>query len=849
MTVNCDSTTDGFARVFLDQTVSFQLPVRLMEMVLTENGHTEPFQISHLTGGEVQGTREVEMGYFKVIPLSAGSAVITETRTISFRPVVPFIWTGSANTTYENTGNWTPNHRLPFGIDTVMFLSSATVQAAPSVSAWRWVIGNTLDFSGSAVLRSNSKTEPSLTLRDVGSLLLDGGASVTSFHAGIGTTTSTGGPTLTVSRKNTLWKSTGDVIIGAPTEAKLRLEEGGRVEAAQIETGGFTGAKGRIEVHGGDTDGTPSTLTVEDFIFIGETGTNATGTLLIQDGGRVKTGSLSLNRGLVSISGLNSVSLDSSTLMYEGLLTILGDLGTTLEVKDGGRLIAGNAVFGNAVNGGRILVNNSATNVPPYQEGQMPTGAAWLLSGDIDLFGENGPAELLVEDSSVVSSAGALTLGSEANTVGKVTVSDGGSVTVGALIVGSKGRGELSVEPDGTLISGNAAVGALDPTGRGKVLIKGSTLTDANWTVNGDLEVGGGTLATDMEFFELKGQVMLDAPFLPLLGVLDERATLKVTGKLRVDAQGAIVGNGTLDVPDADRAVINGGVIAPGLSPGLLVIKGNYEQTPAGRLLIEVGGKNLDQMDQLVVTKKAALGGEVSFKFLNGHAPKAGEKIEFLSVTGPVTGNFPRVDLQNLAPGFQFNIAPAGSSVSLTALNNAVFDPSLPGRVEATVTSVAGITYAHYTITTSNTCDRIELDGAVIRAGNVTRQGFAGTRITSIEVANCVNEAKTETGVLVLGALPPGNHTLELTSGGQTVQSIPFTVPEGSLQTLQNLTRQPDGRLRFEIAGLPGASYSVEVSHDLKQWASVSQGQLPATFTEANAGTTGARFYRAVIGP
>ena len=58
-----------------------------------------------------------------------------------------------------------------------------------------------------------------------------------------------------------------------------------------------------------------------------------------------------------------------------------------------------------------------------------------------------------------------------------------------------------------------------------------------------------------------------------------------LTSALNIDAGGTVGGDGTVW-----GDVVNAGVVGPGGSPGVVSIEGNYTQTAAGELLIEMGG-------------------------------------------------------------------------------------------------------------------------------------------------------------------------------------------------------------------------------------------------------------------
>jgi hypothetical protein len=136
---------------------------------------------------------------------------------------------------------------------------------------------------------------------------------------------------------------------------------------------------------------------------------------------------------------------------------------------------------------------------------------------------------------------------------------------------------------------------------------------------------------------------------------------------------GAILGTGSLVISD-QASLTNGGFIAPGLSPGVLTIEGNYVQIGTGALGIEIGGlEGGTQYDQLTVHGDATLDGTLDLMFINGFAPHQGDQFAFLNVTGDKVGAFADVQIEHLAPGFQYSVANDGNAFILTALNDGVF--------------------------------------------------------------------------------------------------------------------------------------------------------------------------------
>ncbi len=84
---------------------------------------------------------------------------------------------------------------------------------------------------------------------------------------------------------------------------------------------------------------------------------------------------------------------------------------------------------------------------------------------------------------------------------------------------------------------------------------------------------------------------------------------------------GALQGTGIV----TGNVVNTGGIVAPGSSPGVLRIAGNYTQGPTGTLNIELGGVvSGTQHDLLDVTGAASLSGALDVSLINGFTPISG---------------------------------------------------------------------------------------------------------------------------------------------------------------------------------------------------------------------------------
>src|SRR5205085_8771770 len=90
---------------------------------------------------------------------------------------------------------------------------------------------------------------------------------------------------------------------------------------------------------------------------------------------------------------------------------------------------------------------------------------------------------------------------------------------------------------------------------------------------------------------------------------------------------GSLMGTGTVQ---AD--VSNAGTVAPGFSPGILAVNGNYTQTSAGTLAIELAGTTPGSgYDRLAVSGTATLDGTLSVQAIQGFSPASDATFQVLT--------------------------------------------------------------------------------------------------------------------------------------------------------------------------------------------------------------------------
>ena len=297
-------------------------------------------------------------------------------------------------------------------------------------------------------------------------------------------------------------------------------------------------------------------------------------------GGLTLVGGTSLI-GSSTIGGVPAIAgqVDASNT-YAGLTTITGGALVFLAKNSGAVAIPGNLQIDA---GSTVRLDSFAPNVPGLgtTANQIATTSNVLVNGALDLSGIN-------------QAINGLTGG------GTIQLDDANGAAVGGASVFTVNNGNF-----GGSIFDNGKGGQLVKNSAGTLVLTGFSPYVGNTTIN------AGTLQVD--------------------GFIGSKNTI-------VNIGGALTGLGTLG-----GNVINGGIVSPGHSPGTLTVKGNYTQTPAGTLIIEVAGTDAAQHDLLAVGGAANLNGGLRLIQLGGFKLKVGDKIIFLTAAGGVNGKFASV--------------------------------------------------------------------------------------------------------------------------------------------------------------------------------------------------------------
>ncbi|MDP9291149.1 MAG: hypothetical protein M3O82_02160, partial [Verrucomicrobiota bacterium] len=123
---------------------------------------------------------------------------------------------------------------------------------------------------------------------------------------------------------------------------------------------------------------------------------------------------------------------------------------------------------------------------------------------------------------------------------------------------------------------------------------------------------------------------------------------LSIDENLTVEEGGSIQGTGEII---CGGTITNNGFISPGLSPGILTVRGNLVVGATGVINAEVAGLTAGtKADQLIVDGDLTMNGTLNLQFINGYAPRTGDTLQVLNVSGAVSGDLTNVVIGGLEP-------------------------------------------------------------------------------------------------------------------------------------------------------------------------------------------------------
>ncbi len=456
----------------------------------------------------------------------------------------------------------------------------------------------------------------------------------------------------------------------------------------------------------------PDPWVVGDELRVGD---SANGSLSINAGSDVLSeggtaGFDPLTVGSITVTGLGSTWTNNLDLL-------LGAYGTgTLDVLSAAHVENQNAFLGQVSLGPETGVGQAVVR---------GAGSQWLNAQNL-VVGYSGKGELTIEQQGFVHSNSAR-IGLNQSAMGTVVV-DGQKSTweiADLLSVGNAGnaaKGSLSLTGAGSRVYVGAAAtiqGATLPIGQTAIIVSASSgaaqlaIYGGNTVMNsGTAYLGVGASESGAALVQGTGSTWNngDSVFVGLSGAgtltLADGGTVSTGGLIAVAANGLVTGNGTVV-----GTVMNSGSVAPGQSIGSLTVNGNFIQSGAGKLQVELAGTSAGEFDTLASSAQAVLAGqlEVALGMNGGHpfAPQLGDTFQFLTAGGGVNGKFASANLPTLAAGKMWHIryAATGATLAITVagdynddgvvdvadytvwrdLSGAIFDPRADGDTNGVV--------------------------------------------------------------------------------------------------------------------------------------------------------------------
>ena len=486
--------------------------------------------------------------------------------------------------------------------------------------------------------------------------------------------------TITVDSLSSWYSSGGVVTVGNAGTGTVNLR-GTWNSGAYVEIGGALGGLGAVNVSGANSQLDAPVLLI----------------------GRQGNGELNIAEG--SVTTVNGASIG----VYDGIQG-------AVSVSEGGSLSGG--TFGNInVGGGDGVFSPLRGTGLLSVSGIGSTVDSYTLA-----IGYQGVGMANVSAGGGVNSGFEIQVGKETGSIGTLEITAGGTVSTKNLYIGNNlgATGEVVVSGSGsTLITEGIALGWKGGDGTLRILDGAQVVTDEAGTVSdGSVNAvpnfiagssglsGSGSQPTRSGLVELAGPgskwtILQNAVVSPVSGLLPFAPSLVVGGaegdgpgtlivgagtEVELVAQGVtqpVVFVGTTGTISGDGTItgnvfLDGGVIAPGASPGSLTIDGNLVME-SGNLEIEVAGLGFGQFDVLDVSGFADLqNGTVLFSFIDDFLPQTGDTISFLNAGfGINTGNV-NFDFVGVDPAFEFFVSQNFNSLDFVALNDATPVTAVP---------------------------------------------------------------------------------------------------------------------------------------------------------------------------
>jgi hypothetical protein len=397
-------------------------------------------------------------------------------------------------------------------------------------------------------------------------------------------------------------------------------------DKAEVDVTLNNSAIGTVDVEGGLL--TLTTGSSSGTFFIANTGNLAFNAYTLQDG------ATSTGPGFLVVNTFDALTINGNVNLPNVSVP-----GGTITINGGGNLTVGTlslSLNGTVTGGGDLAVNGSFN---------------WIV-GTL-----SGTGQTFLEGVSKLSGGFFSVLN------GRSITNDGVATVAASSGITFEGNAVWNNQSDGTLIlQTNSSLGNFFSNdskfnNAGLIDVRGSGASIGFAVANiGTVTIGAGrSLSIGANYTQTDGLTTVD-------GTLTVNNTLFLNGGFLNG--GSPNGSGTIN-----GNVVNAAEVDPGDSPGILIINGNYTQTAAGTLTIEIGGPALASYDRLVVNGTASLAGTINVVLLNGFVPTAGTSFQVLTFRSH-TGDFDTYAGLDLGNGLSFVPGLSGTGLTLVATQN-----------------------------------------------------------------------------------------------------------------------------------------------------------------------------------
>ncbi len=479
-------------------------------------------------------------------------------------------------------------------------------------------------------------------------------------------------------------------VIADPTGLKTRVggafvtgEDPGSVGVTTISGAGSTiiveGGGGGGFATVGSKDGT-GFMTIQDggALIVRDPGaapgSGATAGETLQIGRRGGVGALVLDAGSVTVESAAGATLFVGDRAGAGTMTVRN--GSVVTVHDAE--LAGPGAVGANITVGREVGGTTGS-----------TGSMTVTGSTVSVTSENDFAGFFVGREAGAAGSATITGGATfvidgGNEASIAVGRDGGSV--GTLVV--SGGAQLALSSDRSIFDigrREGATGAVTISGDADVSVSATDAINADVFVGasfadfGRATAGSGTLTVTGAGSTLTvGDSILLGALESAGGGSSSGAVIVTDGasvtasRVNVGAGGVLTGAGGTINADV---ILDGGVVAPGSSPGTLIVNGDFTVL-SGLLEIEIAGTGPGEFDFLDISGDfiAESSLEIALKFLDGFVPDEGTEFSFIDIQGDSSDlddlfaqNLVTVSVQGLGAGSVFDLAFAGGALSTVA--------------------------------------------------------------------------------------------------------------------------------------------------------------------------------------